>query len=47
MPIEWEDLDDPDLKSDMWTVRTAADRVAAAGDPYARLLDHPQKLPAL
>jgi bifunctional non-homologous end joining protein LigD len=45
--LEWDELDDPDLRSDGWTVRTAPGRVAAQGDPYARLLDHPQKLPAL
>ncbi len=47
MPLEWPDLDDPDLRSDGWTIRSAPQRVAAVGDSYARLLDHPQKLPAL
>jgi bifunctional non-homologous end joining protein LigD len=47
MPIEWDDLDDPELRSDTWTVRSAPKRVAAVGDPYLRLLDHPQKLPSI
>jgi bifunctional non-homologous end joining protein LigD len=43
-PIEWDDLDDPDLRSDRWDVRTAPERVAAHGDPMARMLTDPQPL---
>jgi bifunctional non-homologous end joining protein LigD len=35
MPITWDELDDPDLRPDGWTIATAPDRVAAVGDPWA------------
>ena len=35
MPIEWDELDDPGLRSDGWTVATAPGRVADVGDPWA------------
>ncbi|HLM64526.1 MAG TPA: DNA polymerase ligase N-terminal domain-containing protein [Acidimicrobiales bacterium] len=47
VPIEWDELDDPDLHPDRWTVRTVVDRVAAIGDPFARLLGVDQVLPDL
>ena len=47
VPIEWDELDDPDLRPDRWTVRTVLDRVAEVGDPLARLIDKPQRLPQL
>jgi bifunctional non-homologous end joining protein LigD len=47
VPIEWDELDDPDLRSDRWTVRTVFDRLAAAGDPLAPLVGRDQELPAL
>ena len=34
MPIEWEELSDPRLKPDRWTVRNAADRLASEGDAW-------------
>ena len=34
MPIEWDELSDPKLKPDRWTVGSAADRVAAQGDAW-------------
>jgi bifunctional non-homologous end joining protein LigD len=45
MPLEWEDLDDPDLRPDRWTIRDAADR--AATDPFLVLLTTRQWLPDL
>jgi bifunctional non-homologous end joining protein LigD len=44
VPIEWEELEDPDLGSDTWTIHTVPRRVAEAGDPFRRLLDQPQRL---
>jgi bifunctional non-homologous end joining protein LigD len=47
VPITWDDLDDPDLRPDRWTIRTALDRVREAGDPLAELIGRPQRLPEL
>ncbi|SFS77681.1 bifunctional non-homologous end joining protein LigD [Saccharopolyspora flava] len=45
VPLEWDELDDPDLTPDRWTLRTVGDRVAERGDPFAELLDQRQTLP--
>lgn len=47
MPIEWAELDDPDLRPDRWTVRSALERVRTAGDPLAPLIGVRQQLPSL
>jgi bifunctional non-homologous end joining protein LigD len=47
VPISWEELDDPDLRPDRWTVRTVVDRLAEVGDPFRRLLGAGQRLPAI
>ncbi|HEX5267079.1 MAG TPA: non-homologous end-joining DNA ligase [Acidimicrobiales bacterium] len=47
VPIEWDELDDPDLRSDRWTIRTVPDRVAGIRDPFTRLLRRPQQLPTI
>jgi bifunctional non-homologous end joining protein LigD len=47
VPLEWDELDDPDLRPDRWTVRTVLERVADVGDPSAQLLTSPQPLPSL
>lgn len=47
VPITWDELDDPGLRPDRWTVRTVLDRVAEAGDPLAPLIGLPQQLPEL
>jgi bifunctional non-homologous end joining protein LigD len=47
VPIEWDELDDPDLRPDGWTTRTVLDRLADVGDPFAALLDVEQTLPDL
>jgi bifunctional non-homologous end joining protein LigD len=44
-PIRWEELDDPDLRPDRWTIRTLPERVAAIGDPWAGLQADRQALP--
>jgi bifunctional non-homologous end joining protein LigD len=46
-PIAWEELDEPDLAPDRWTIRTVLDRVAALGDPWAALPADRQVLPPL
>lgn len=47
VPIEWDELDDEDLRPDRWTVRTLPDRLAAHGDPLRPLIGLPQTLPTL
>jgi bifunctional non-homologous end joining protein LigD len=44
-PIEWEELDDPALRSDTFTVRTMPDRLAERGDIFATVLADGQALP--
>jgi bifunctional non-homologous end joining protein LigD len=44
VPITWEELDDPDLRSDRWDVHRAVERVAAMGDPMAPMLTDSQRL---
>jgi bifunctional non-homologous end joining protein LigD len=46
VPIEWDELDDPDLRSDRWTIRTVPDRLATVGDPMASIVRTTQRLPA-
>ncbi|MDT7567390.1 MAG: bifunctional non-ous end joining protein LigD, partial [Pseudonocardiales bacterium] len=36
MPITWDELDDPDLRPDRWTIHTALARLHDTGDPLAR-----------
>jgi bifunctional non-homologous end joining protein LigD len=45
VPIEWDELDDPDLAPDRWSVRTVLDRVEKAGDPLHPLIGLQQRLP--
>jgi bifunctional non-homologous end joining protein LigD len=47
VPIRWEELDDPDLRPDRWTIRTVLGRIEQAGDPLADLIGRAQELPAL
>lgn len=47
VPIEWDELDDPDLRPDRWTVRTVLDRARDVGDPLAPLVGLDQELPPL
>jgi bifunctional non-homologous end joining protein LigD len=46
-PIGWDELDDPDLRPDRWTIRTVFDRLAGRGDPFRALLGRRQRLPKL
>jgi bifunctional non-homologous end joining protein LigD len=47
MPIAWEELDDPELRPDRWTIRDVAERLSARGDPFRGVLDDQQTLPQL
>ena len=47
VPIHWDELDDPDLRPDRWTIQTIDDRLAAAGDPLRELVGRQQSLPPL
>ncbi len=44
-PITWEELDDPDLRPDRWTVRDIVERVAEVGDLFAAAQTDAQVLP--
>ena len=44
MPIAWDELDDPGLRPDRWTIRTALDRIAERGDPFSAVLADAQEL---
>jgi bifunctional non-homologous end joining protein LigD len=45
--LEWDELDDPDLRPDRWTVHTVGERLRRRGDPLAPLAFTPQVLPEL
>ncbi|MCW2826400.1 MAG: ATP-dependent ligase, partial [Marmoricola sp.] len=45
MPIGWHELDDPDLRPDRWTIRTAPQRIFEVGDLFRGVLVHDQDLP--
>ena len=47
MPITWDELDDPDLRSNRWTIRDAVRRVAEHGDLFAAAQTLQQDLPRL
>ena len=48
VPIEWDELDDPDLRSDRWTIDDVLDRLDEHGDPFVALLaGTDQSLPEL
>ena len=46
-PITWDELDDPELRPDRWTIRTVLDRVEERGDLFRGVLTEQQELPAL
>jgi bifunctional non-homologous end joining protein LigD len=46
-PIDWDELDDPHLVPDRWTIRTIGNRIAEKGDLFADVLDHRQTLPQI
>jgi bifunctional non-homologous end joining protein LigD len=46
-PIDWDELDDPKLRPDRWTIRTIGERLSERGDLFRDVLDRPQRLPKL
>jgi len=46
-PITWDELDDPALRPDRWTIRTILPRLAERGDLFAAALGPGQELPKL
>ena len=46
-PITWDELDEPWLRPDAFTVRTVLDRIAERGDPFRSVLTGRQVLPPL
>src|SRR5207249_9307048 len=47
VPITWDELDDPELRPDRWTIRTVLDRLEKVGDPLRPLIGLQQSLPTL
>ena len=46
-PLEWDELDDPGLRPDAVTIRSALHRLAHRGDPFRALLTGAQALPPI
>jgi bifunctional non-homologous end joining protein LigD len=44
-PIAWEELDDPDIRPDRWTIRSLPERIAKVGDLFAAAQTDAQELP--
>jgi bifunctional non-homologous end joining protein LigD len=44
-PIDWDELDDPSLQPDGFTIREIPARLAQRGDPFRTVLTTPQTLP--
>ena len=44
-PIAWDELDDPDIRPDRWTIRTIVERVVERGDLFAPAQTDAQELP--
>jgi bifunctional non-homologous end joining protein LigD len=46
-PIDWDELEDPDLRPDGWNIHSILDRVRERGDLFRPLLETEQELPAV
>ncbi|MFL6160973.1 MAG: DNA polymerase ligase N-terminal domain-containing protein [Jatrophihabitantaceae bacterium] len=46
-PIDWDELEDPSLRPDRFTIRSILDRLAERGDLFADVLSNQQQLPRL
>jgi bifunctional non-homologous end joining protein LigD len=44
-PIRWDELDDPDLRPNRWTIRDVVERVTKVGDLFAGAQTDAQELP--
>ena len=47
MPIRWDELDDPSLRPDRWTIRNGVERMLELGDLFAAVQTDEQELPPL
>ena len=47
VPIEWDELDDPKLAPNRWTIRDVMARLKKVGDPFLALVGVEQELPKL
>jgi bifunctional non-homologous end joining protein LigD len=47
VPIGWDEIDDPDLRSDRWTIDNVGRRVQEHGDPMLPLVGLQQRLPQI
>ncbi len=47
VPIGWDELDDPDLSPDRWTIASIGERLVTSGDSLAPLIGMQQRLPKL
>jgi bifunctional non-homologous end joining protein LigD len=47
VPIEWDELDDPELRPDRWTIGDIGERLRTAGDPFLAIVGVRQALPQL
>jgi bifunctional non-homologous end joining protein LigD len=45
-PITWDELDEPQLRADRWSISTIPDRLATRGDPWGDMSRHARSLPA-
>jgi len=43
-PLEWAELEDPQLRAQKWTLRTVGERLAERGDPWAEIGRHARAL---
>ena len=46
-PITWDELDDPDLRPDRWSIRDIVERVDRVGDLFAAAQTDAQELPTV
>jgi bifunctional non-homologous end joining protein LigD len=46
-PITWDELDDPEIRPNRWTIRNEVERVEQVGDLFAGAQTDAQELPPL
>jgi bifunctional non-homologous end joining protein LigD len=45
VPLAWEELEDPELRAQRWTLRSLPERLGAIGDPWEGIGRHARSLP--
>jgi bifunctional non-homologous end joining protein LigD len=45
VPLAWEELEDPELRAQRWTLRTLPERLGDVGDPWEDIGRHARSLP--